>query len=82
MHVLKGISKKQGILEFVLYDRYNRERLLRDMLSRLTSDERDVFTDGGYTDERGSTCPCIRFSPSSKYCTVGHITMWYVLCVH
>ena len=67
MSVLKDVSKQHNMLQFVLYDLGWRKDLLRDMLSRLPADERDMFTTGRYTDERGDTFPCIRLSPSSEY---------------
>ena len=67
MSVLKGVSKQHNKAEFVLFDWYRRKHLLKDMLSQLPPDERDVFTTGEYTNKYGHTYPCIRLSPSSKY---------------
>ena len=67
MSVLKGVSKQHNIAEFVLYKSSEKGDLLQDMLSRLSPDERDMFTTGEYTDERGATFPCIHLSPSSEY---------------
>ena len=67
MSVLKGLSIKHNIVEFVLYDMGRRIHLLQDMLSRLPLDEREMFTTGEYTDEHDDTFPCIRLSPSSEY---------------
>ena len=71
MSVLKGLSKQHNITEFVLYNwsekgdaQGMRENLFQDMLSRLSPDERDMFTTGEYTNEYGRTLPCIRLSPS------------------
>ena len=67
VHVLKGISKKNSIGDFVLYNRGRREELLTEMLTRLTPDESSRFSIGQYTDDGGDTFPCIRLSPSSEY---------------
>ena len=67
MSVLKGLSKQHNIAEFVLYDWDRRTHLPQDMLSRLTPDERDMFTIGEYTTEYSYIYPCIRLSPSSEY---------------
>ena len=87
MTVLKGVLKQHNIVEFILYDWMGREGLLRDMLSVLPRDKRDMFTTRGYTDERGYTYPCICLSPysSSEYycalytctCTVVHTTIHF-----
>ena len=66
MSVLKGLSKQHNIIEFVLYDLVRRKDLLKDMLSRLLPNERDMFTTGEYNDERGRTFPSICLSPSSE----------------
>ena len=66
MHILKGISKKSSISDFVLYNWDERVELLTEMLTRLTPDESSRFSVGQYT-EGGPTYPCIRLSPSSEY---------------
>ena len=66
MHILKGISKKNSIGDFVLYDCGERGELLTEMLTRLTPDESSRFSIGQYT-AHGHTYPCIRLSPSSEY---------------
>ena len=67
MHVLKVISKNNGIGDFVLYDWGEREKLLTEMLTRLTPDETSRFSIGQYTHVDGDTFPCICLSPSSEY---------------
>ena len=68
VHVLKDISKKNSIGDFVLYnDCGERVGLLTEMLTRLTPDESSRFSIGQYTDEYGNIYPCIRLSPSSEY---------------
>ena len=64
IHVLKGISKKNSIGDFVLYDCSKRVELLTEMLTRLTPDETSRFSIGQRTEGR-DTYPCIRLSPSS-----------------
>ena len=59
MRILKGISKKNSIGDFVLYDHGRRG----EMLTRLTPDESSRFSIGQYTDG-DDTFPCIRLSPS------------------
>ena len=65
LHILKGISKKNNIDDFLLYDRGRRTELLAEMLTRLTPDESSRFSIEQYTC--GHTVPCIRLSPSSEY---------------
>ena len=65
INVLKVISKKNSIGDFVLCDWGKRGELLTEMLTRLTPDESSRFSVGQYTD--GNTYPCIRLSPSSEY---------------
>ena len=65
IHVLKVISKKNSIGDFVLYDRCKRVELLTEMLTRLTPDESSRFSIGQCTDGR-DTYPFIRLSPSSE----------------
>ena len=67
IHILKVISKKNSIGEFVLYAWDERGELLTEMLTRLTPDESSRFSIGQYTNEDGHTYPCIRLSPSSEY---------------
>ena len=66
MHILKVISKKNSIGDFVLYDWDKRGELLTEMLTRLIPDESNRFSIGQYT-VYNSTFPCIRLSPSSEY---------------
>ena len=66
MRILKIISKKNSIGDFVLYDWGEKGELLTEMLTRLTSDESSRFSIGQYT-EGGGIYPCIRLSPSSEY---------------
>ena len=63
INVLKVISKKNSIGDFVLYDWHKRGELLTEILTRLTPDESSRFSIGQYID----TYPCIRLSPSSEY---------------
>ena len=65
IHVLKGISKKNSIGDFVLYDCGKRVELLTEMLTGLTPDESSRFSIGQCTEGR-DTYPCIRLSPSSE----------------
>ena len=75
MHVLKGISKKNSISDFVLYDIGKRGELLTEMLMRLTPDESSRFSMGQYNDDDyhdgddddDGIYPCICLSPSSEY---------------
>ena len=67
MHVLKDISKKNSIGDFVLYDCGKRGELLTEILTRLTPDESGRFSIGQYTDDCAFTFPCIRLPPSSEY---------------
>ena len=67
IHILKVISKKNSVDDFVLYDCAKRVELLAEMLTRLTPDESSRFSIGQYTDGLAHTYPCIRLSPSSKY---------------
>ena len=64
MHILKGISKKNSICDFVLLNGYRRVELLTEMLTGLTPDESSRFS-VGHGD--GDTYPCIRLIPSSEY---------------
>ena len=73
IHILKGISKKNSIGDFVLHDCGKRVELLTEMLTRLTPDESIRFSIGQYT-LFGDTYPCIRLSPSSEY---GQLSEWY-----
>ena len=66
MHILKGISKKNSIGDFVLYDCGERGELLTEMLTRLAPDESSRFSIGQYT-AHDDTFPCICLSPSSEY---------------
>ena len=61
MHILKVISKKNGIGDFVLYYCGGRGELLIEMLMRLTPDESSRFSIGQYSDVV-HTYPCIRLS--------------------
>ena len=63
MHILKVISKKSSISDFLLYDWDQRGELLTEMLTRLTPDESSRFSIGQYT-EGAPTYHCIRLSPS------------------
>ena len=63
--ILKGISKKNSIGDFALYDCGKRGELLTEVLTRLTPDESSRFSIGQYT-ALGDTFPCIRLSPSSE----------------
>ena len=67
IHILKVISKKNSIGDFVLYDRGKRGELLTEMLTRLTPDESSRFSIGQYTHDDSDTYPCIHLSPSSEY---------------
>ena len=67
IHILKGISKKNSIGEFVLYTWDERGELLTEILTRLTPDESSRFSIGQYTDDEGTIYPCICLSPSSEY---------------
>ena len=67
VHVLKGISKKNSIGDFVLYSWGVKVEQFTEILTRLTPDESSRFSIGQYTDENGGTFPCIRLSPSSEY---------------
>ena len=64
MHILKGISKKNSICDFVLLDYGRRGELLTEMLTRLTPDESSRFS---VEHGDGGMCPCIRLIPSSEY---------------
>ena len=66
IHILKVISKKNSISDFVLYDVDKRGELLTEMLTRLTPDESSRFSTG-QPYNNGGTLPCIRLSPSSEY---------------
>ena len=66
VHVLKGISKKNSIGDFVLYNYDERVELLTETLTRLAPDESSRFSIGQYT-AGSDTYPCIRLSPSSEY---------------
>ena len=70
MQILKVISKKNSIGDFVLYDWGERRELLTEMLTRLTPDESSRFSIGQYTDDHGGTFLCIRLSPSSEYISI------------
>ena len=59
--------KTNSIAELVLCDWDGRVHLLQNILERLPLVERDMFTTGRYTNENGSTIPCIFLSPSSEY---------------
>ena len=50
IHILKGISKKNSIGDFVLYDGGKRVELLTEMQMRLTPDESSRFSIGQYID--------------------------------
>ena len=65
MLILKSISKKNSLGDFVLYDFFDRRELLTEMLMRLTPDESSRFSIGQYT-ALGPTYPCIHLSPSSE----------------
>ena len=68
LSVLKTIAKNQTIEEFVLYDQDGRrDSVFRDMLDRLTPDQRVRFTAGEYTEELYSALPCIHLSASGEY---------------
>ena len=67
LSVLKTIAKNQTIEEFVLYDQNRRDSVFRDMLDRLTPDQRVRFTTGEYTNENQYTFPCIHLSASGEY---------------
>ena len=82
MHVLKVISKKNSIGEFVLYIRdfvfcnwtgSREELVLNKMLTRLTADESSRFSFGDYDefeyegDDNYYSFPCIHLSSSSEY---------------
>ena len=68
IHILKVISKKNSVGDFVLYDWSKRVELLTEILMRLTPDESSRFSIGQYTHvDGGRTFPCIRLSPSSEY---------------
>ena len=64
MHILKGISKKNSICDFVLLDLGKRGELLTEMLTRLTPDESSRFS---VEHGDGGMYPCIRLIPSSEY---------------
>ena len=64
---MKTIAKNQTIEDFVLYDRDMRDSVFRDMLDRLTPDQRVRFTTGEYTEELYSALPCIQLSASGEY---------------
>ena len=67
LSVLKTIAKNQTIEEFVLCDEGRRDSVFRNMLDRLTPDQRLRFTTGEYTDENYPTLPCIHLSASGEY---------------
>ena len=64
MHILKGISKKNSISDFVLLDWYRRVELFTEMLTRLTPDESSRFS---VEHGDGGMYACIRLIPSSEY---------------
>ena len=64
---LKGISAHEHITDFVLYDLSMTDQVLQNILGRLSTDVQSQFTTGRYTNEYGSTFPCICLSASGEY---------------
>ena len=67
LSVLKTIAKNHIVEEFALLGQGRRDSVIRDMLDRLTPDQRVSFTTGKYTDETHLTFPCIHLSASGEY---------------
>ena len=66
MGILRCVSIRNNIVNFMLYDCGEREKMLHDMVTRLTPDARDGFSIGQHT-QFGHTYPSICLSPSSEY---------------
>ena len=64
--MLKGISGNKHISHFVLYDRDERDHLLRSIIGRLPIDMQRHFIIDEYTDEHELTYPCISRSASGE----------------